>query len=58
MYLSLLSGLSTYDSNATYSAEYLRPVLDYAKYVVPKTKHRETPLYILATAGMRLIDQQ
>ena len=54
----LSPGISTFDVNTTYSAEYLKPVLDYAANIVPKDKHRETPLYILATAGMRLIDGQ
>ena len=54
----LSQGISTFDVNTTYSAEYLKPVLDYAANIVPKDKHRETPLYILATAGMRLIDGQ
>jgi len=51
-------GLSSQGENPTGSFEYLRPLLDFAAQYVPKDKHKETPLYILATAGMRLIEKQ
>lgn len=35
--------------------EYLTPLLDHALQHIPPSQHAETPIYILATAGMRLI---
>ncbi|XP_062466370.1 ectonucleoside triphosphate diphosphohydrolase 7 [Pezoporus occidentalis] len=36
---------------------YLRPLLQFAAAHVPARKHKETPLYILCTAGMRLLPE-
>lgn len=36
---------------------YIQPLLDYAASKIPSSKHHETPLYILATAGMRMLPQ-
>ena len=33
----------------------MRPLLQFAAHHIPQRKHQETPLYILATAGMRLL---
>jgi Golgi nucleoside diphosphatase len=33
----------------------LAPLLNYAKFVVPKDQHAETPIYFMCTAGMRLL---
>lgn len=48
--LSSLSGKEM--ENAT---EYIKPLLDYAALHIPRAKHKETPLFILATAGMRML---
>lgn len=37
---------------------YLRPLLRFAAAHVPAPKHKETPLYVLCTAGMRLLPQR
>lgn len=37
---------------------YLRPLLRFAAAHVPAQKHKETPLYILCTAGMRLLPER
>ncbi|XP_013414146.1 ectonucleoside triphosphate diphosphohydrolase 4 isoform X2 [Lingula anatina] len=50
-------GLSTFGKTPSKASEYLRPLLEYAAKHVPKDKHKETPLYILATAGMRMLPQ-
>ncbi|XP_061080339.1 ectonucleoside triphosphate diphosphohydrolase 7-like isoform X2 [Conger conger] len=39
------------------ASDYLQPLLSFAAAHIPKKKHRETPLYILCTAGMRLLSE-
>ncbi|XP_064600465.1 ectonucleoside triphosphate diphosphohydrolase 4-like isoform X2 [Liolophura sinensis] len=48
-------GLSEYADRPSEASIYMKPLLDYASQFVPESKHKETPLYILATAGMRLL---
>jgi Golgi nucleoside diphosphatase len=36
---------------------YISPLLEFAERHIPADKWSETPLYILATAGMRLLDK-
>lgn len=48
-------GISSFSSNPEGIAEYLRPLLDHAMSNIPPSLHRETPLFLLATAGMRLL---
>lgn len=48
-------GISSYADNPSNASESLRSLLDFASHHVPRKKHRETPLYILATAGMRVL---
>ncbi|CAF4498906.1 unnamed protein product, partial [Rotaria magnacalcarata] len=47
-----LSSMAKTPGNAT---EYLITLLDFAAEIIPSDKHRDTPLYILATAGLRLL---
>ncbi|XP_046851292.1 ectonucleoside triphosphate diphosphohydrolase 4-like [Xenia sp. Carnegie-2017] len=51
-------GLSTYEDKPENSSSYIAPLLRHAANHIPKSKHSETPLYILATAGMRLLSKQ
>ena len=51
-------GLSSFDENPTKAFEYIKPLLQFAADWIPNEHHSETPLYILATAGMRLIDYE
>ncbi|ELU13735.1 hypothetical protein CAPTEDRAFT_169216 [Capitella teleta] len=48
-------GIATFADRPSEASAYIRPLLEYAAQHVPREKHRETPLYIMATAGMRLI---
>jgi len=48
-------GISSFANNPGGASESLRSLLKFAEQHVPRRKHRETPLYILATAGMRLL---
>lgn len=60
MFLSLFppSGISTLADSPTQASDYLNPLLSFAAAHVPKSKHKETPLYILCTAGMRLLPEK
>lgn len=48
-------GLSSIADHPSRACNYMLPLLEYAAESVPEKHHRETPLYILATAGMRLL---
>ncbi|XP_033125554.1 ectonucleoside triphosphate diphosphohydrolase 4-like [Anneissia japonica] len=50
-------GLSTFKNNPEDSSEYIKPLLEFAASHIPKKKHVETQLYILATAGMRMLPE-
>ncbi|KAJ3183663.1 Golgi apyrase [Gaertneriomyces sp. JEL0708] len=48
-------GISTFGEYPSRIGEHLKPLLDYAMKVIPSKKHKYTPVYLLATAGMRLL---
>ncbi|KAJ8365318.1 hypothetical protein SKAU_G00141490 [Synaphobranchus kaupii] len=50
-------GISTLALTPDKASDYLHPLLSFAAAHIPKKKHRETPLYILCTAGMRLLTE-
>ena len=52
------SGISTFASHPEKAFDSLRPLLDYAALHIPSSKHSETSLYILCTAGMRLLPSE
>ena len=49
------SGLSEYEQNPEDASDHIKKLLVFAQDYIPKEKHKETPLYIFATAGMRMI---
>ncbi|XP_064287063.1 ectonucleoside triphosphate diphosphohydrolase 7 isoform X3 [Passer domesticus] len=51
-------GISVTAAAPEQATPYLRPLLRFAAAHVPPRKHRETPLYILCTAGMRLLPER
>ncbi|NWI48425.1 ENTP8 diphosphohydrolase, partial [Picathartes gymnocephalus] len=51
-------GISSYASNPPEAGNSLRECLDKALQVVPAEKHRDVPVYLGATAGMRLLREQ
>ncbi|KAI8586395.1 nucleoside phosphatase GDA1/CD39, partial [Geranomyces variabilis] len=48
-------GISSFAGRPGTVAGHLKPLLDFAESVVPKKLHESTPIYLLATAGMRLV---
>ncbi|KAE9397393.1 hypothetical protein BT96DRAFT_977051 [Gymnopus androsaceus JB14] len=53
-------GISTFARNPEDIGSYLRPLLGHARDKIPPSLHSSTPIFLLATAGMRLLppDQQ
>ncbi|XP_037256137.1 ectonucleoside triphosphate diphosphohydrolase 8 isoform X1 [Falco rusticolus] len=51
-------GISSYADNATGAGASLKPCLDKAMAIIPVEQQRETPTYLGATAGMRLLREQ
>ncbi|XP_063818337.1 ectonucleoside triphosphate diphosphohydrolase 7 [Pseudophryne corroboree] len=50
-------GISTLALTPEKANEYMNPLLSFAASYIPKSKHKETPLYILCTAGMRVLPE-
>ncbi|NXV72032.1 ENTP2 diphosphohydrolase, partial [Atlantisia rogersi] len=49
-------GISSYSTDPRAAGESLKSCLEQAKRDVPKERHVDTPLYLGATAGMRLLN--
>lgn len=56
--LKIKPGISSFGDKPRNASSYLLPLLRFAAHHIPHKKHHETPLYILATAGMRLLPKQ
>lgn len=52
------TGISVAAAAPERATAYLRPLLRFAAAHVPAGKHKETPLYVLCTAGMRLLPER
>ncbi|PPQ66190.1 hypothetical protein CVT26_011049 [Gymnopilus dilepis] len=48
-------GLSSLEGKPEDVGNYLRPLLSHAREHIPPSLHKDTPLFLLATAGMRLL---
>ncbi|XP_076470889.1 ectonucleoside triphosphate diphosphohydrolase 7-like [Babylonia areolata] len=48
-------GLSSFEDHPDEASDHIKKLLLFAQDYIPREKHKETPLYILATAGMRMI---
>eukprot|EP00794_Sanderia_malayensis_P005244 gene5244-5908_t len=55
--MKIKPGIASLADRPANASDYLKPLLKFAGQHVPKAKHKETPLFILATAGMRLLSQ-
>ncbi|GAA6024005.1 hypothetical protein JCM11491_002878 [Sporobolomyces phaffii] len=54
-HLKVEPGISTFGDNPQDVAEYLKPLIEFAASVIPADQLSSTPIYLLATAGMRLL---
>ena len=50
-----VAGISTFGTRPQDVADYLRPLIEFASSVIPTSELASTPIYLLATAGMRLL---
>ena len=51
-------GLSSCKDEPSRALAYIKPLLDFAAHHIPREVHDETQLFILATAGLRLIPEE
>ncbi|XP_059782133.1 ectonucleoside triphosphate diphosphohydrolase 8 [Balaenoptera ricei] len=51
-------GISSYASDPAQAGESLQGCLEEALALIPKAKHQQTPMFLGATAGMRLLSQK
>ncbi|XP_071435307.1 ectonucleoside triphosphate diphosphohydrolase 4 isoform X2 [Pithys albifrons albifrons] len=55
--MKIKPGISEFANNPDKVSDYISPLLSFAAEHVPRAKHKETPLYILCTAGMRILPE-
>ncbi|XP_064328610.1 ectonucleoside triphosphate diphosphohydrolase 4 isoform X3 [Phalacrocorax carbo] len=55
--MKIKPGISEFASSPEKVSDYISPLLSFAAKHVPRAKHKETPLYILCTAGMRILPE-
>ncbi|XP_060795952.1 ectonucleoside triphosphate diphosphohydrolase 1 isoform X2 [Neoarius graeffei] len=51
-------GISSYSETPQKAGQSLKDCMDEAKKIIPTHRHRETPVYLGATAGMRLLKME
>ncbi|XP_021037206.1 ectonucleoside triphosphate diphosphohydrolase 4 isoform X1 [Mus caroli] len=55
--MKIKPGISEFATSPEKVSDYISPLLSFAAEHVPRAKHKETPLYILCTAGMRVLPE-
>ncbi|XP_038602410.1 ectonucleoside triphosphate diphosphohydrolase 4 isoform X2 [Tachyglossus aculeatus] len=55
--MKIKPGISDFATSPEKASDYMSPLLNFAAEHVPRAKHKETPLYILCTAGMRILPE-
>ncbi|KAF8517556.1 nucleoside phosphatase family-domain-containing protein [Hysterangium stoloniferum] len=51
-------GISSFGENPEGIVSYLVPLLEHAQSIIPPSRQSETPLFLMATAGMRLLPSE
>ncbi|KAL5015681.1 hypothetical protein ScPMuIL_005270 [Solemya velum] len=51
-------GLDTFEDKTDEASEYIKPLLEFAGSYIPKESHKTTLLYVMATAGMRMLSKE
>lgn len=49
-------GLSSFKDEPHKASDYMEPIMEYVKELIPSEKHRDTSVHFMATAGLRLLD--
>ncbi|XP_056889590.1 ectonucleoside triphosphate diphosphohydrolase 4 isoform X2 [Takifugu flavidus] len=55
--MKIKPGISELAKSPERASDYISPLLSFAAQHIPRSKHQETPLYILCTAGMRVLPE-
>ncbi|XP_028312852.1 ectonucleoside triphosphate diphosphohydrolase 4 isoform X3 [Gouania willdenowi] len=55
--MKIKPGISALATTPQKASDHIYPLLNFAAQHIPKNKHQETPLYILCTAGMRILPE-
>ncbi|XP_007426074.1 ectonucleoside triphosphate diphosphohydrolase 4 isoform X2 [Python bivittatus] len=55
--MKIKPGISEFATSPEKVSDYIFPLLSFAAEHIPRAKHKETPLYILCTAGMRILPE-
>ncbi|KAM9312873.1 ectonucleoside triphosphate diphosphohydrolase 4 [Gastrophryne carolinensis] len=55
--MKIKPGISELATTPEKASDYISPLLNFAASHVPRDKHKETPLYILCTAGLRILTE-
>lgn len=58
VFMKITPGLSSTSRDPDFASEYIDPLLDFAAKHIPQEEHSSTLLYILATAGMRMLEKE
>lgn len=57
LYKDITPGLSTLKSDPSKASDYMEPIMNFISESIPAGRHLDTPVYFLATAGMRLLEK-
>lgn len=49
-------GLSSFKDDPDKASDYMEPIMNFVSGSIPPDRHIDTPIYFMATAGMRLLD--
>lgn len=51
-------GLASFHNQPELASVYMKPIMDFLSAAIPRESQRETPIYFMATAGLRLLSRQ